>query len=243
MERTTELQNIDKAEKHNLDAGIKSFTNEVYFYYELSRLFSLSENITYDKYYIVADLFQLCSHNLTFCFINILRGHFTEPLIINRKSIEAVAHATIISENLDLHSRIWCKGENKNEQESQRLFESIFKKDKFRSCKNKKQLNDFFKIFSQFTHSNITANIHRTKRTEYKLYFGYFDFEVDNVDAWMIRYLNHTLVVYLLILEEFANIFGDNVKSLKEHIGELKKEHRQYMETRRSLLSQSEKYA
>lgn len=233
------MQNINKAENKNLEAGMKLFSKEVYFYDKLDELFCFEKDSIDDAHSVLMNLFQLCHHNLIFSFINLLRGHFVEPSIINRKSIEAISQATIINENLDLHSRIWCKGENKKDSNNSALFESIFRKDKFRSCKNKKELKHFYKLFSTLTHANITAGIHRFKKERNKIRFGYFDTEVDNLDAWMVRYLNYTILAYITILEEFAEIF--NYIS-KDKVIALKNEHKVYMETKKSLLSQFGKY-
>lgn len=236
-----ELKDINDAENNNLEESIKKFPKEMYFYNELVKAFSMSSKAISDEYVVVATLFQLCSHNLTFSFINLLRVHFAEPCMINRKSVEAVGQATIVNENLDLNSRIWSRGESeKNKDEN--LFKSVFKKDKFRSCKNKNELKRYYEIFCSFNHVNIIATLHRQKRDGNKIFFGYFDSEVDDIGAWMTRYLNYTLLAYILILEEFSNIFGDKIAISKEHISELKNEHKRYVESKRELLSQSGKY-
>lgn len=241
MNGIIELQGINEAENNNLKESIEKFPEEMYFYNELVKAFSMSGKAITDEYVVVATLFQLCSHNLTFSFINLLRVHFAEPCMINRKSIEAIGQATVINENLDINSRIWSRGEDKISKDKS-LFKSVFKKDKFRSCKNKNELERYYKIFCPFNHVNIMATMHRQKRDGNKIFFGYFDSEVDNIGEWMIRYLNYTLLAYILIIEEFSDIFGDKIEISKERIIELKNEHKQYMETRRELLSQSGKY-
>ncbi|MGW8185349.1 MAG: hypothetical protein ACWGHO_04550 [Candidatus Moraniibacteriota bacterium] len=225
-----ELQDINNAENNNLEESIKKFPKEVYFYNELAKAFSTSSKAIPVEYTIIITLFQLCSHNLAFSFMNLLRVHFTESCMINRKSIEAVGQATIIAENIDMNSRIWFNGENGINEGN--LFKSVFKKNKFRSCKNKDELTRYYKMFCLFNHANIAALMHKQKKGGNKIVFGYFDSEVDDVDAWMMEYLNYTLWAYILILEEFSNIFGDKIEISKERIGELKNEHMRYAEAK-----------
>ncbi len=242
-EEITDLMVFSDAEDKNLQAGLEHFKEEVSFFVRLEALFSTPGKKVTDEYTVIIELFQLCHHNLIFSFLNLLRGHFKEPCIISRNSIEAVAQATIIKENPDSYSEIWCKGENDNEnKEDVEAFRRMFKKDKFRNCQYKKELAEFYRMFSTFSHPNILTGIHRMKREGDKLLFGFFDTEVDNLDAWMIRYLNYTLLAYSTILKEFSDIFSQfNIIPI-DSLEELRKEHRAYMESRRSFLSQDGKY-
>lgn len=243
MEKETDLQNINQAENKNFGESIQKFSEEVDFYYRVEKMFLIGGRVVPDEYSVISNLFQLCHHNLIFSFINLLRVHLSEPGIVNRKSIEAIGQATIIAENPDIYSRIWCKGENEKEtKENKKLFKGIFKNDKFKNCKNKEELKNCYRIFSVFAHVNITTGMHRFKRADNKMMFGYFDLEVDDIGAWMTRYLNYTLLTYILILEEFADTFGDVFVASKEHLDGIKNEHKLYMETKRELLSQNGKY-
>ncbi len=235
-----DLSVFNDAENKNFRSMLSFFKDEVFFFKRLSALFVASNKKVGDEYIVIIELFQLCNHNLAFSFLNILRGHFKEPCIISRNSIEAVAQATIIKENLRFNNETWCRGEKG--KENIKAFKELFKKDKFRNCKNKDELKVFFRMFSSFGHSNILNGIHRTKKEGDKLLFGFFDVEVDNLEAWMVRYLNYIIVVYSIILEEFSDIFRDFGIASPDDVKKLREEHRVYMETRRGLLSQFGKY-
>lgn len=237
-----DLRKFCDAENANFNFGLRQFKDELSFFVRLEAMYSVPGKRVPDSHVAIIELFQLCHHNLIFSFLNLLRCHFKEPCVINRNSIEAIGQAAILNENPITNTKIWCMGEGGDEQEIE-SFKRIFKNDKFRKCVHKKELKGYFEMFSSMSHPNITIGIHRTRREGEQMLSGFFDVEEDNLEAWMIRYLNYTVLAYVIILKEFSIIFREVGFISDKQLDELAKDHREYMETRRALLSQDGRYA